>query len=849
MLPSAQWSLAATLPNEASDPSGLGNVTWTVTDNRQSTTDNREADEHDWWYRCTFTGNGGTTLRFDGLATIAQVWLNGELILESSNMFQRHSVDVAALLKPENELVICCRSLSAALAQKRPRPRWKTRLVRQQQLRWFRTSLLGRIPGWTPPTPIVGPWRDITLETPRDIGLHAYLDGTTGVVDVTAPDDCTLTIGGQELRGAGQLRIANAELWWPHTHGTPFLYECVARFGDEVVDCGGVGFRHVQFGDGYRWPVAGGRGNVAQAEMPGSPVTGHGSPGGQLSAQAEIPGPPVTGHRPPGGQLSAQAEIPGPPVTGHRSPVTGSGQLADGELRVNGTTIFCRGGCWTVTGDYERTLTLLRDAGANMIRVGGTMVYERDEFYRLCDTLGILVWQDFMFANMDYPADDAQFAASVRIEATQQLERLRRHPSVAVYCGNSEIEQQAAMLGMPRELWRNSLFAELLPSLCAELHPESVYVPSSPSGGALPFHTGTGVTHYYGVGAYKRPISDVRRARVRFTSETLGFANIPENDIVDLVMQGDAPALHDPRWKERTPRDTGAGWDFEDVRDHYLRELFSVDPASLRYSDTPRYLDLSRVTTGEVMSQTFSEWRSAYSTNHGGLVWFLQDLWPGAGWGVLDSRGLPKACFYYLRRVWQPRTVVLTDEGLDGLHAHVVNEANEPLSATLEWTLLHDGRVVVASATAPCEIAPRSVATFGSDAMLGTFYDVAYAYRFGPPKHDVTIATLLGSDGNVIAEAFHFPQRIEPKRATGANVTATASQSGEQAWEVTLQSDRFLYAAHFDAANFLPEDNYFHLVPSRPKTVALKSLDGSKLRGFVEALNLDESIRIGVSES
>jgi beta-mannosidase len=249
------------------------------------------------------------------------------------------------------------------------------------------------------------------------------------------------------------------------------------------------------------------------------------------------------------------------------------------------------------------------------------------------------------------------------------------------------------------------------------------------------------------------------------------------------------------------------------------------------------------------MAQAFSEWRSAYSSNHGGLVWFLQDLWPGAGWGVLDSRGLPKACFYFLRRVWQPRTIVFTDEGLDGLHAHVVNETSDPLQGTLELTLLRDGHVTVASATTPCEVAPRSVVTFGSDAMLGAFYDVAYAYRFGPPKHDVTIATLRGSDGSLLAEAFHFPHRVEPKRATGANVTATASQTGERMWEVTLQSDRFLYAAHFDAAKFLPDDNYFHLVPNRPKRVSLQSLDGSRLRGFVEALNLDESIQIGVSAS
>jgi hypothetical protein len=92
------------------------------------------------------------------------------------------------------------------------------------------------------------------------------------------------------------------------------------------------------------------------------------------------------------------------------------------------------------------TSWLARDAGMNMLRIGGTMIYESDAFYRLCDELGILVWQDFMFANMDYPVEDAAFAENITMEAKQQLDRLAQHPCVGVYCGNSEIEQQAAML-------------------------------------------------------------------------------------------------------------------------------------------------------------------------------------------------------------------------------------------------------------------------------------------------------------------------------------------------------------------------------------------------------------------
>ena len=165
--------------------------------------------------------------------------------------------------------------------------------------------------------------------------------------------------------------------------------------------------------------------------------------------------------------------------------------------------------------DLTETFRRVVDAGMNMIRVGGTMVYESDDFYDLCDEHGVLVWQDFMFANMDYP-DDAGFSALVDVEVNQALARLQARPSLAVLCGSSEGEQQAAMWGAPRELWAAPLFHQALPARARGFCPDVAYWPSSAHGGAFPHQPSAGTTSYYGVGAYLRPLEDARLSEVRF---------------------------------------------------------------------------------------------------------------------------------------------------------------------------------------------------------------------------------------------------------------------------------------------------------------------------------------------
>jgi beta-mannosidase len=455
-----------------------------------------------------------------------------------------------------------------------------------------------------------------------------------------------------------------------------------------------------------------------------------------------------------------------------------------------------------------------------------------------------MIWQDFMFANMDYPEDDPGFAASVVEEAGQQLERLQGRASLTVLCGNSEGEQQAAMWGAPRERWSPKLFHETLAGLAAAARPDVPYWPSSAHGGAFPHVADVGTTSYYGVGAYLRPLEDARRAEVRFASECLAFANVPEPR---ALPGGPSVRAHHPAWKARTPRDLGAGWDFDDVRDHYLGRLFGVDPADLRATDHDRYLALGRVVTGEVMAQVFGEWRRARSTCGGGLVWFLRDLWPSAGWGVVDAGGAPKAAWWALKRALAPVALHVSDEGGNGLALHVYNDRPEPLAGTLELALYRAGEIQVGRASAPVEIAARAALELPAAALFDGFHDLGYAYRFGPPAQDLVAATLRAPSGEVRARAFHFPAGWPARREPDVGLAAEARLDGDGA-VLVARARRFAQAIAVDVEGFEPDDAYFHLAPGEERTLALRRVSGSgPPRGTLQPLNSETAAKVALA--
>ncbi|WP_337267791.1 glycosyl hydrolase 2 galactose-binding domain-containing protein [Oryzifoliimicrobium ureilyticus] len=746
-------------------------------------------DDRDAWYICRLFGEeaGEAILRFEGLATFCDVFLNGTQILASQSMFSRYELPVT--LKGGDELALCFRALLPKLAEPGLRARWRPQMIKPQGLKNIRTTLLGRMPGWCPEIQAVGPWRPIMLVRRKDItfddvtiraALHEDGQATLSVSLISkSQEPLHLQCAGctQPFERVGQdrysaiLRLNKIEPWWPNTHGAARLYDITLIAGAHQFSLGKTGFRHL--------------------------AVEHGA------------------------------------------------DNSDFALKINGQRIFCRGAVWTTADivrlpgerqDYEPFLRRAAEAGMNMIRIGGTMAYETPDFFALCDELGLMVWQDFMFANFDYPAKDRGFIEHVHAEAEHFLHATQASPSLTILCGGSEVFQQAAMMGLPKEVWSGPITDEILPAISSRMRPDVPFVANSPSGGAMPFSPDAGVTHYYGVGAYMRPLEDARRANVRFAAESLAFSQVPQQITLDRHL--DVPPVHHPLWKERVPRDRSASWDFEDVRDFYLQLLYGLDPQRLRREDLALYLDLSRAVTGEVLEECFAEWRRPASGCNGALVWTLQDLLPGAGWGVIDSTGEPKPVWYAMHRAFRPLQILLSDEGTNGLDLHVLNETREVAAVEVELSCLRNGRQRVNHASQALALQPRSSHSFACTDLFGGFFDTNYAFRFGPLSHDVVVARLKNADGTVLAEAFHFPAG-RAKLMGPSNIEATLL--GEKdGLAVSLSTDSFAQSVHLMIPGYRPADDWFHLAPGTSKLVRLTPLSERHqeevIEGHVSAL-------------
>ena len=368
---------------------------------------------------------------------------------------------------------------------------------------------------------------------------------------------------------------------------------------------------------------------------------------------------------------------------------------------VNGAPVFMKGANYVPADSFPSRVTAEKyrwlvqsaaDANMNMLRVWGGGTYEDDRFYDLCDELGILVWQDFMFACSMYPGDE-NFVENVRQEAIQNVRRLRNHPSLALWAGNNEIEVAWMRWGWQlkfglseaaqAQIWGDykRIFHGLLPEIVALYDPGRFYTRSSPSANddrVVPDTPGFGDMHYWGVWHAEKPYSTYGENVSRFMSE-YGFQSFPEGATVARYAEPADWRIDSPVMlaHQRHPRGN------ELIRAYMDRDFRTP-------KDFDSFLYTSQILQAIIIQYAAEAHRRRWPYNAGSLYWQLDDCWPVASWSGIDYFGRWKALHYFARRFFAPVLVSTVEEG--GLvRVYVISDRREPAAVRLLLRLVDFG--------------------------------------------------------------------------------------------------------------------------------------------------------------
>ncbi|MEZ5306267.1 MAG: glycoside hydrolase family 2 protein [Pyrinomonadaceae bacterium] len=761
--------------------------------------------KRDWEYRLVFNAPQADSkgerkeLVFEGLDTYADVFLNSKKILSADNMFRTWRVEVGTLLRERaNELVIKFRSpinevlpRMAALDYELPASNdqgEKTSPYTRKapyQFGW----------DWGPRFVTSGIWRNVRLvswEKARILDLNIIQDDvskrkariTASVeIEVEAGADASVVLNdaktGKRLASKGlglvegrnnvefEIEIDNPRLWYPVGFGDQEMYEFSAEvsIGDRSTDAFSrrTGLRTLEL-----------------RQKPDNYGTSF-------------------------------------------------------EFVVNGIPVFARGANWIpadvfptrVTREKYRTLlTSLRDANMNMIRVWGGGIYEDDAFYELADELGLLVWQDFMFACSMYPGDK-DFLENVRAEAIDNIKRLRNHPSIALWVGNNEIE--TAWLhwdwkeNNPSHMWDDyqKLFNRLLPEIVEEFDPGRTYWPSSPSSNyqADPESERIGDMHYWQVWHGGKPFEEYTKVFPRFMSE-YGFQSFPELETVaSFTTPEDRKGIETPVMlaHQKHPRGNQL------IRTYMEREF--PQP-----KDFESFLYASQVLQAEGIKLGTEHFRRIMPRNMGTLYWQANDCWPVASWSAMDYFGRWKALMYYTKRFYSPVLVSPYVDQRGQLKIDVVNDTNENVHAKIIVNVFHvDGRRLN-SIELDAEVSKLSSTTRLERSLAELLA--------GFDKTDVVISAEIVSDDRVISMNRLILVPYKEVRAKRPSIDFNITSDAE-GFLVEMTADRPSFAVKLESTiegRFV--DNFLDLMPGRKTKIRFIPRNPTSQEDFKKSLQI-----------
>lgn len=490
-------------------------------------------------------------------------------------------------------------------------------------------------------------------------------------------------------------------------------------------------------------------------------------------------------------------------------------------FKVNGKPLYAKGSNW-IPGDSflprmtkEKYHQLIQDAKAahmNMIRVWGGGAYEDEEFYKACDENGILVWQDFMFAGSFYPADEA-FQHNVKEEVKYQVRRLQNHPSIALWCGNNEIDEAIVNWGYQKvfkytqensdQVWRDyrKIFEELIPNTLNEILPKNAnfYWPTSPSIGWGHKESLTqGDSHYWGIWHGGFPFEIFNEKVGRFMSE-YGFQGMPTLSTVKAMFSG-KPELSLSNSTIKAHQKHGRGWA---VIDEYMKRDYKIP------SDFVQYNYVSQLLQARGMQIGIEAHRRNTPYNMGTLIWQLNDCWPVTSWSGVDYLGNWKAMQYQTKRSFQDQVLLAYEEGKT-ISFHAVNDELKTFSDLHLELKLYDfkGKELKTIHKNYPE------AQLGNHLKLETFLTKDILGKNAANKVFLK-AVLKGPNQEIITEGIHF--FAKPKDLKLSQPKITVRKISDSEFEIStdiLVKDLYLTNdAHFS-------DNFFNLLPGEKKIIS-----------------------------
>ncbi|RUT31741.1 glycoside hydrolase family 2 protein [Paenibacillus zeisoli] len=782
-------------------------------------------DKKDWEYRSEFEVGpelqqlSRINLVFEGLDTYADVYLNEQPILAADNMFRIWKIDVKEQLKPGiNTLRIRFRSPIQEDLPKLEQLGYALPAANDQSelggLENKRVSVFARKApyhygwDWGPRFVTSGIWRAARLEGwtqlqitdlyIRQDEVTANAAKLTAIAEVNAEANWAgtlrITAGGEQWEQpvqvtAGQstvsmeIEITNPDLWWCQGLGEANLYNFQAElmFDEESLVKRSVrtGLRDLKL--------------VREKDEAG------------VSFYFQLNGVPV--------YAKGANHIPNDSFTAE------------------------------VTRErYLHEIGSAVESNMNMLRVWGGGIYEEDVFYELCDEHGLLVWQDFMFACSMYPGDEA-FLNSVRAEAEDNVKRLRNHPSIALWCGNNEIDSawahyvEDAGWGWKKDysheirekLWADyqAIFHKLLPDVVAELSPGITYWPSSPLRnltGDQEQHafktTGDGDIHYWGVWHAVEPFENYNKNVGRFMSE-YGFQSFPELKSVLEYAPEEALALESEIMLAHQKNGRGNQL-IKEYMDMYLPEP----------KDFKSFLYMSQVLQAEAITMAIEAHRRSKPYCMGTLYWQMNDCWPVASWAGMDYQGRWKALQYAVKRSFAP--VMLTVQSTEDIvKFHAVSDLGTAVQADLIIELRTSAGELAAEKSLQVSLAAgesAQVASFSTAELLGD-----------RDPHGVILTAALKQGEKVIAAREHYLTPEKELKLAKPNIKVTEAQGENGVMVYTLETDtlaRQVWLSTSEEGIF--SDNFFDLIPGQPRTVEfkLRSGEGSFVPAAASALEV-----------